>query len=140
MQNLERAWLTHSFHCCAFQFPSRHDPMRHVQQLALVEKFKYECKAKGYSQPPSDALMLNDDFGSSEVKSSLTRERRAIIRWVRSSDSAENDSLTGISTIAHHFDEPEEVIDSDFDGGVFHEPATAPNDYLEAICGNLTLT
>jgi hypothetical protein len=32
-----------------------------------------------------------------------------------------------------------ESIDDSFDDRHFHAPATVPNDYLEAICGNLTL-
>lgn len=111
--------------------------MRHVQQLQLVEKFKYECKTKGYAQPTIQALALNE----MDETTSLTRERRANIRWVRSRDTATNDSIDGISLTAHQFHEPEDNSDFIFDG-VFHEPANsqAPNDYLEAICGNLTLT
>ncbi|KPI95740.1 Lutropin-choriogonadotropic hormone receptor [Papilio xuthus] len=35
-QHLQKAFLTHHFHCCAFAFPERHDPARH----ALYEKQK----------------------------------------------------------------------------------------------------
>ncbi|XP_038220669.1 lutropin-choriogonadotropic hormone receptor isoform X1 [Zerene cesonia] len=38
-QNLERAHLTHHFHCCAFAFPERHNPARHAlyeTQLAIM--------------------------------------------------------------------------------------------------------
>ncbi|XP_041978814.1 lutropin-choriogonadotropic hormone receptor-like [Aricia agestis] len=40
-QHLERAYLTHHFHCCAFDFPERHDPARHKlyeTQLAAIAK------------------------------------------------------------------------------------------------------
>jgi hypothetical protein len=30
LQHLKEAWLTYSFHCCAFKFPARHDPTRHA--------------------------------------------------------------------------------------------------------------
>ncbi|KAH8310852.1 hypothetical protein KR044_003241, partial [Drosophila immigrans] len=42
-QNLQRAHLTHSFHCCAFQFPSRHDPQRHAQRMQELEKWREQC-------------------------------------------------------------------------------------------------
>lgn len=111
--------------------------MRHVQQLQLIEKFKNECKAKGYSQP-METIKLH-----ANNQASVTREKRAIIRWIRASDATENSSITSISTVAHHFDQVDSSNgDDDSDGfdGIFHPPATLPNDYLEAICGNLTLT
>lgn len=112
--------------------------MRHVQQLQLIEKFKNECKAKGYSQPMETMKWHAND------QASVTREKRAIIRWIRASDATENNSITSISTVAHHFDEGDSSNlgsnDDDNFEGYFHEPATLPNDYLEAICGNLTLT
>lgn len=42
-QNLERAYLTHPFHCCAFKFPEQHDPQKHREYLKNLEKF-HECK------------------------------------------------------------------------------------------------
>lgn len=42
-QNLERAYLTHPFHCCAFKFPEQHDPKKHREYLKNLEKF-HECK------------------------------------------------------------------------------------------------
>ncbi|CAH0715287.1 unnamed protein product, partial [Brenthis ino] len=38
-QRLEKAYLTHHFHCCAFEFPERHNPARHAlyeTQLAIM--------------------------------------------------------------------------------------------------------
>ncbi|XP_067644022.1 lutropin-choriogonadotropic hormone receptor isoform X2 [Eurosta solidaginis] len=43
-KNLQRAFLTHSFHCCAFKFPSRHDPLRHAERLKEIEKWQQRCK------------------------------------------------------------------------------------------------
>ncbi|XP_022216229.2 follicle-stimulating hormone receptor isoform X2 [Drosophila obscura] len=45
-RNLQRAYLTHSFHCCAFQFPSRHDPERHAQRLREIEKRRELCNSE----------------------------------------------------------------------------------------------
>lgn len=35
--------MTHSFHCCAFKFPSRHDPRRHAERLKEIEKWQQQC-------------------------------------------------------------------------------------------------
>ncbi|KAH8340697.1 hypothetical protein KR059_004551 [Drosophila kikkawai] len=65
-RNLQRAYLTHSFHCCAFQFPSRHDPRRHAQRMLEIEKWREQCN-KGSRKERS--LLDNfeaqpEDFGS----------------------------------------------------------------------------
>lgn len=109
--------------------------MRHDQQLELIEKFKSECKAKGYAQPLGTLQTGNVDNYKSL---SAERRKRAIIRWVRSSDPSENATLADIAMFEQEFVESH-ISDDNFEG-TFHEPATLPNDYLEAICGNLTLT
>jgi hypothetical protein len=48
LQNLQEAHLTHSFHCCAFKFPSRHDPARHAEQLQKISEQQKECIEKGF--------------------------------------------------------------------------------------------
>ncbi|KAL9889880.1 leucine-rich repeat-containing G protein-coupled receptor 1 isoform 1-T8 [Glossina fuscipes fuscipes] len=48
-KNLQKAFLTHSFHCCAFKFPSRHDPRRHAERMKEIEKWQLQC-AKTDSQ------------------------------------------------------------------------------------------
>ncbi|XP_065364547.1 lutropin-choriogonadotropic hormone receptor [Calliphora vicina] len=45
-KNLQKAYLTHSFHCCAFKFPSRHDPRRHAERLKEIEKWQQQCNNK----------------------------------------------------------------------------------------------
>ncbi|XP_073830173.1 leucine-rich repeat-containing G protein-coupled receptor 1 [Musca autumnalis] len=45
-KNLQKAHLTHSFHCCAFKFPSRHDPIRHAERLKEIEKWQQQCITK----------------------------------------------------------------------------------------------
>lgn len=48
LQNLREAWLTHSFHCCAFKFPSRHDPIRHEQRQKYLAELKRTCISNGF--------------------------------------------------------------------------------------------
>lgn len=111
--------------------------MRHTQQLELIEKFKYECQAKGYGHSqPADSLKSD---GKVEIRIQPARKKRSWLRWVRSNAVPDNGSA---STAAQHYEDPSNSDDNEgfFHEGFFHEPATAPNDYLEAICGNLTLT
>ena len=107
--------------------------MRHVQQLKLMRQFKEECEAKGYMQP-SWELRLNGSDGESFANTSLRWKREVFVRLVRSGDLVDNGTMSTISELYGASDD----TDIDF-GGVFHEPSTVQNDYLEAICGNLTL-
>lgn len=110
--------------------------MRHGQQLQLIEKFKNECKAGGYT--PIEGLKMHDGHVEPSNEVTMARQRRDVFRWVRSSLTSDNSSASDVATASHHFDQAD-ATDDDF-GGKFHAPATLPNDYLEAICGNLTLT
>lgn len=42
-KNLRFAYLTHSFHCCAFKFPKRHDKELHEKKLKWIEKLQENC-------------------------------------------------------------------------------------------------
>ncbi|CAK1551320.1 unnamed protein product [Leptosia nina] len=61
-QSLERAYLTHHFHCCAFAFPERHNPARHAlyetQMANLAQKcgkqYKNSVKRRRRSVTPPD--------------------------------------------------------------------------------------
>jgi len=140
LQSLEHAWLTHSFHCCAFKFPQRHDPLRHSEQLRLIAKQK-ECVAKGLLSP--------------EVTPPSSRRKR-LVRWSRSHEtqmenhgeffepSEVNGSVNAVTGVSMHYDaNVESVMDvnDEFENGVFHkEPASVSHDTLEALCGNYTFT
>ncbi|XP_049532113.1 follicle-stimulating hormone receptor isoform X2 [Anopheles darlingi] len=50
-RNLRTAFLTHSFHCCAFKFPARHDPDAHEQNLKKFYEVQDECIAQGFATP-----------------------------------------------------------------------------------------
>lgn len=53
-QNLRVAWLTHSFHCCAFQFPSRHDPKRHARRLKYLSELQKSCMSGKHNIPTTE--------------------------------------------------------------------------------------
>ncbi|XP_075978019.1 lutropin-choriogonadotropic hormone receptor-like [Anticarsia gemmatalis] len=42
-QNLQKAYLTHHFHCCAFEFPERHNPTRHKLFETQIALMKAKC-------------------------------------------------------------------------------------------------
>ncbi|XP_052741383.1 lutropin-choriogonadotropic hormone receptor isoform X2 [Bicyclus anynana] len=42
-RNLREAFLTHHFHCCAFQFPERHNPARHKLYETQIAVMKQKC-------------------------------------------------------------------------------------------------
>lgn len=59
-KNLQEAWLTHSFHCCAFAFPSRHDPesysklqenLRRSQELCELRKQQTRTRRSATTLP-----------------------------------------------------------------------------------------
>ncbi|OWR49311.1 Sl LGR1 [Danaus plexippus plexippus] len=72
-QHLERAQLTHHFHCCAFSFPERHDPARHQlyeTQLAIMKKRCSNNEEKKTQEPRKRrAVNSNQDFQKSTTSS-----------------------------------------------------------------------
>ncbi|XP_024081064.1 lutropin-choriogonadotropic hormone receptor-like isoform X2 [Cimex lectularius] len=42
LKNLKKALLTYSFHCCAFQYPAKHNPKRHKVYIEQLNRF---CKS-----------------------------------------------------------------------------------------------
>lgn len=43
-KNLRIAYLTHSFHCCAFKFPKRHDKQLYEKKLKWIEQMQNICR------------------------------------------------------------------------------------------------
>ncbi|XP_050336852.1 follicle-stimulating hormone receptor isoform X2 [Bactrocera neohumeralis] len=65
-KNLQRAFLTHSFHCCAFIFPSRHDPQRHAERMKEIEKWQQRCKKNDNDNDSGDFLEMTTGSGISD--------------------------------------------------------------------------
>lgn len=42
-KNLKHAYLTHSFHCCAFKFPKQHNPELHKKKIKWIEEQQTSC-------------------------------------------------------------------------------------------------
>jgi thyrotropin receptor len=95
----------------------------------LNDKYKKECKDKGYLQP-SEALKVNGSLNKNVTIG--TRDTGTLTRWFRSLD---------YNNLTMATDQDDEMdFDNSFENGFFHPPATVKNDYLEAICGNLLTT
>uniref|UniRef100_A0A182P438 G-protein coupled receptors family 1 profile domain-containing protein n=1 Tax=Anopheles epiroticus TaxID=199890 RepID=A0A182P438_9DIPT len=101
-KNLRTAYLTHSFHCCAFKFPARHDPDAHERNLKKFYEVQHRCIANGYSTPqfklevPSSAetpLVLDADGGDSAGTERSSRHHRSadFRHWFRLTASDETD-------------------------------------------------
>ncbi|XP_054745643.1 thyrotropin receptor [Anastrepha obliqua] len=75
-KNLQRAFLTHSFHCCAFKFPSRHDPIRHAERLKEIEKWQQRCRKNVNDNASVSASWLGMATGSG-INDSLDKMVRA---------------------------------------------------------------
>ncbi|CAK1580620.1 unnamed protein product [Parnassius mnemosyne] len=61
-QNLQKAFLTHHFHCCAFAFPERHNPMRHALYETQKAMMAQRCQHLSASQRRKRSLNSNSAF------------------------------------------------------------------------------
>ena len=127
-----KAWLTHSFHCCAFKFPQRHDPESFKRHRALIDNFKSECKAKGYSQSNDADPTSFNNYGYS-IGTNINRRRRK--RQTVETYNIEDDD----SNITFPYSSDSNSLDGDDIDGLFHEPLKFSNSSLEAMCGNLSI-
>lgn len=68
--------MTHSFHCCAFKFPSRHDPKRHAERLKEIEKWQQQCnKKKNENDNQSDKSKLLQQQQSMRQQPSVVKSQ-----------------------------------------------------------------
>ncbi|XP_035776703.1 thyrotropin receptor-like isoform X1 [Anopheles albimanus] len=110
-RNLRTAFLTHSFHCCAFKFPARHDPDAHEQNLKKFYEVQDECIAQGYATPhiklEPQATGTSTETTPSVISGSLegseatrTRKRRMVEfrNWFRLIGNEDDDRRGGHMT------------------------------------------
>ncbi|XP_050350774.1 lutropin-choriogonadotropic hormone receptor-like [Nymphalis io] len=127
-QHLEKAFLTHHFHCCAFAFPERHNPARHAlyeTQLAIMAQKCGKNNEKKTSEPRKRSINLNPD---------IKRSTRSVYDDT-STESQDNGSWAS----DEYFSDSGSF--EDYDQGDFHEPV---NNSLGvtyfAECGNFSLS
>ncbi|XP_001964371.3 lutropin-choriogonadotropic hormone receptor isoform X1 [Drosophila ananassae] len=120
-RNLQRAYLTHSFHCCAFQFPSRHDPLRHAQRMLEIEKWRTQCNGERNSRRERNIAKKiesqQDDLGTLGGSEALSAD-----------------------VLSTPFSSVDYMADAAMNLGYFHEEITInPDDEQFAeFCGNFT--
>ncbi|XP_047533493.1 lutropin-choriogonadotropic hormone receptor-like [Vanessa atalanta] len=128
-QHLEKAFLTHHFHCCAFAFPERHNPARHAlyeTQLAIMAQKCGKNSHRNTSEPRKRrSINLNSD----------TKRSTTNVYDDTSTESQENGSWAS----DEYFSDSGSF--EDYDQGDFHEPV---NNSLGvtyfAECGNFSLS
>lgn len=60
--------MTHSFHCCAFKYPARHDPAYYAERQklkAMVQKQCSESSTKNDHAVTHSTLNIDDGWGES---------------------------------------------------------------------------
>ncbi|XP_060648906.1 lutropin-choriogonadotropic hormone receptor isoform X1 [Drosophila nasuta] len=136
-QNLQKAHLTHSFHCCAFQFPSRHDPLRHAQRMQELEKLREQC----YSNRDLVMQLNKPNLAASQTDEVVDQ----FGRWERSIPNGLNDFVSYQNTEMPLNDGTPNSYNYLTDStminiGVFHEQITLnpEDDQLAEYCGNFT--
>ncbi|XP_064556461.1 lutropin-choriogonadotropic hormone receptor isoform X2 [Drosophila montana] len=126
--NFQRAHLTHSFHCCAFQFPSRHDPKRHAQRLQELQKWREQCNGD---------RDLHRDVAR-KLKKNTSVEETAGVHYTNQSGTAADLQNLPTDTASNSYDY---MADSTMNNiGIFHEQITInpDDDQLAEYCGNFT--
>ncbi|GAB0093315.1 lutropin-choriogonadotropic hormone receptor [Sergentomyia squamirostris] len=148
-KSLRKAWLTHPFHCCAFKFPSRHDPHTHAElqkDLSLKQK---QCQV----------LSNQHDFNTESTNylnwHQQIRKRRnsaKIPGRMHHSLGRKNRELPDNSSNANYASLLPRGEDDNYDAdnsnsyensdggdiGVFHDASADISPHQLATCGNLT--
>lgn len=142
-KSLREAWLTHPFHCCAFKFPSRHDPQNHAKRQKHLSLLQKKCQVFTNQESNTISIDENTSYGwhSRERRSWAQGARMLkISKMRRARELADNSSN-------RHFDRllsteegssSNSFEDNDGDFGVFHDDSADVSPHLQATCGNLT--
>ncbi|GFG40111.1 hypothetical protein Cfor_09362, partial [Coptotermes formosanus] len=165
-KHLKEAWLTYSFHCCAFKFPARHDPTKHAMHQAYLSKMRENCsKDTGQRNKRSTShtmwtgslsefihtsseyiptLSYNDIWGPSyeDGRSFGPISAEGYQPPVDSTQYSDQSASDGQQW--HSEAEPVNVeADSDdpnVDHGTFHQTTAEVATKLQAMCGNLSVS
>lgn len=63
-RSLQEAHLTHSFHCCAFKYPARHDPKLYAERQQQKEKILKLCAESSTKANPEVTELTRNDVWS----------------------------------------------------------------------------
>ncbi|PSN30300.1 Follicle-stimulating hormone receptor [Blattella germanica] len=132
-KHLKEAWLTYSFHCCAFKFPARHDPARHAMHEAYLAKVRETCQhdVPGFRNRRSTTLW----------NEGLTTPSPLIFPpWgpLHYDEGFAFGALEAFGNDQVLSDEAAQWHDVPSDHGVFHQTTVKLPTQFEAMCGNLS--
>ncbi|XP_057654513.1 lutropin-choriogonadotropic hormone receptor [Diorhabda carinulata] len=129
LRNLKTAKLTHSFHCCAFQYPAQHNPGKHAQFADNMKKICMELAKSGSGILKRKRRSIHKEWPSSQER--LSRGHLEDILRPLKGKVLEEEKGKIIDTMM--VDEEDEEYD-----GFFHSDATKVNDtQLATHCGNI---
>ncbi|KAJ0176414.1 hypothetical protein K1T71_007593 [Dendrolimus kikuchii] len=136
-QQLEKAYLTHHFHCCAFAFPERHNPARHKLYETQIALMQQKCAKNA-------EIAANKKRRSLRTKSTTTDQGNS---WTSSpldddiSTATTSEEYDGNFNFEDYFSDSGSFEDDD-DQGQFHEPVnnTLGQVTISAECGNFSIT
>nr|CAD7447529.1 unnamed protein product [Timema bartmani] len=116
---IREAWLTYPYHCCAFQFPSTHDPAEYARHQDFVELMEKQCSVM--TPPPAPP-----------------RVRRSPASHWEQSFSNET-SRTGWGGLGSDVASPVLPMTAAEHDGTFHQEGVTLNPgTVHALCGNLS--
>ncbi|XP_068082589.1 follicle-stimulating hormone receptor isoform X2 [Anabrus simplex] len=130
-KHLREAWLTYSFHCCAFKFPARHDPVRHAQHQAYLAAMRKYChETYNHTDVRRRRSWHYDVFGP------LDDGYRADQPPEDSTDLAEHENYNEMESW-HDIEFGEDEEDQS-EYGTFHYTTVAPRRIHVPACGNIS--
>ncbi|XP_059609436.1 lutropin-choriogonadotropic hormone receptor [Phlebotomus argentipes] len=127
-KSLREAWLTHHFHCCAFKFPSRHDPQNHAKMQKHLSLLQKKCQGLTHHESSSEEWHAKRKRALGHPRGRWRRELadnstgRSYDRLLSSEEGSNSNSY--------------EQNEGEF--GVFHDDSADVSPHLQATCGNLT--
>ncbi|CAH0585472.1 unnamed protein product [Chrysodeixis includens] len=131
-QRLQKAYLTHHFHCCAFRFPERHNPTRHKLYETQIAIMQAKCQQRSEEERQRRSL--------EPIKVYTVPQN--------TNDSLEDDVSTATTSDEYDGNIMDEYFsdsgswEDDEDQGQFHEPVnnTLRIGSISAECGNFSIS
>ncbi|XP_039753282.1 lutropin-choriogonadotropic hormone receptor-like isoform X1 [Pararge aegeria] len=129
-RNLREAFLTHHFHCCAFQFPERHNPARHKLYETQLAVMKQRCSQNDQNPTPE------------------TRKRRSTNAISAEKSTTPSSDINDTSTASYeyeswgseeYFSDSGSLEDDEMEN--FHAPVNSSLGVAYSVeCGNFSLS
>uniref|UniRef100_A0A8D8WM66 Lutropin-choriogonadotropic hormone receptor n=1 Tax=Cacopsylla melanoneura TaxID=428564 RepID=A0A8D8WM66_9HEMI len=109
-KKLHTAHLTYSFHCCAFQFPEKHDPHKHAQFQSFLKKMAETCgnantndavrhRAERHETNENNSMVDNIVIGRNKTNIGDDREESSTIPGTWNEDYMDTSSIVANNRI-----------------------------------------